>query len=433
MKILSKKAITIISVILAIAILVGCFFIGKSLFWDDNDEPSKKKTQVVTIDRIIEDDSNDKLNNDAENSTEDSGDSDTDTDIDIDTDTDNDITSSDNDSTIQKQATKNFNITNVKGYYRLSLTQWHPGVVDMDAEYVFNVKDKLDESAKMSEIAIETDNEKVKVSGLSITVPYSVRNSGKPLKITVVNNKRPELSGSCDLNFLQFDETPTLVENFDSEETCVFQRYESEHGINNRAGVIEDGKLIYRMESEKDEGHFGRDTNGRFSQAYGCISGRIKVPQKILANAAFWTRTTGNNRYIKNPQRPSQSGGEIDIIEYFATWGGTKYATTMHWMGWSTYHRVEGIEPDTGMKLANEWHTYSVVWTKTGLYFYCDAMLTWAYEGEGAQAPKSDPMDLVLTLSTRGHEWDEWGGYAYPDSYPDEMVTDWVKCYQFKK
>ena len=157
----------------------------------------------------------------------------------------------------------------------------------------------------------------------------------------------------------------------------------------------------------------------------------MKLPVRALANSAFWICTSETNyRYIKNPQRPTESGGEIDILEYFATWGGTKYAATSHWFGWSGYHQSSGSEPDTGLQLAGEWHTYSLVWTKTGHYWYVDGMLTRAYTGEGAQAKNSDPFDVRLQMNVNEKGVDsDWGGAYVEDAFPDETLTDWVEVY----
>lgn len=304
------------------------------------------------------------------------------------------------------------------GYYIVSPIDDHPGVVGMDAHYVMQARDKMGNYLPASDMEISVNNSSVKVSGAMLVVPYSVRSSSSPITVTVKQKSKPNRTGSYTFQFQKFSADPTLHDDFDTLNTDLWKTgwYQGMAG-----GVIEDGNLVFRAES--DAHSFVMSTTGTFNQAYGCFSARISMPQRGLVNGAFWLCTEPGVVYIKNPQRPVQSGGELDIVEYYPAWGDG-WAGTIHWNGWSDYHRSSGKDTLQGENIAGNYHIYSAVWTPDAIYWYFDGLLCWVYTGEGV-GPNSGPMQVLLQMSVKKQD-DAWGGKYDPDAFPVEMKTDWV-------
>lgn len=314
-----------------------------------------------------------------------------------------------------------------KDYFLVAPSQNHPGVVGMDAVYTMQARDKAQNYLAVGDMEVSTNNPAVQVKGTTLTVPYAVRASADPLVVMVKQKSHPNRTGTYTFHFQKFSAQPTLNEDFNTESTLFRDgTYETGRDYGNALpGVVENGNLVYYIEKGGDG--FFRTTCDVFKQAYGCFSARIQMPTKALVNGAFWLCTAVGDTYIKNPQRPSQSGGELDVVEYFPTWGDQKWAATIHWNGWSGYHTNAGKEPQTGTAIRGNYHVYSAVWTPEAIYWYFDGILSWTYTGEGVQ-PNSGAMHVMLQASNPGKD-SPWGGKYDPTAFPDVMKTDWVKVY----
>lgn len=333
--------------------------------------------------------------------------------------------------TIEKTVTtKKVTSQNIgKNYYIFKPKVEHPSVAELDAYYEMIATDKRGRSLAVEDMVVECSDKRVKLEGNMLTIPYSVRCSGEKLTLTMYNKKFPNRTGSFTFDFdVQFTENPTFLDEFDTLDTNVWKDHWYEGTMPIEELYCESGELV--MYATEDSKAIELSTTGTFRQAYGSFSARIKMPLTGVSNVAFWLCTEPGIKYIKNIQRPTQSGGEIDIVEYFSSWGDHRTSCTVHYNGWSTYHVGEGKEPQVKQTLRNEYHIYSCVWTSTAIYFYLDEDLIWTYTGDGV-APNSGAMQLLLQHSTnREMTKDGWAGKDYdPADYPNESRWDYVKVY----
>ena len=292
----------------------------------------------------------------------------------------------------------------------------HPGVVEMDAEYSMLCigKDYLSDG----DFTLSCSNSLVTVKGSEITVPYAVRASGEPLVVTAVSRESPAQSGTYTFRFTEFSADTTYSKNFND-----LTGWRTDGDV--QTGTLENGELVFRIDREGQQKYC---VYSDFTQSYGCFSACIKMPQIGTANAAFFL--IGNN-YIENPVNSGSSYGEIDIVEYFPTWG-ENWAGTVHWYLWNeSLYCSSGNEGLYGSDIKNGYHTFSAVWTENAIYWYYDNQLCRVYNGPGV-APGSGPMKLLLQLNPE-YTSDGWGGAYDSTAYPYEMRIDWVDVWALKQ
>ena len=304
---------------------------------------------------------------------------------------------------------------------KVSLETEHPGVAQMDAYYDLVVTDKSGNTVSQNNVTVTTNNNAVAVNGYALTVPYSVRSGDEKLTVTVTSKNDSSVYGRYDFEFVKFTTEPTLTDDFNYINTEIWSemyqggKYE-----------IENGKLKFTSQVGQTVGLTSKNT---FEQAYGSFSASIRMPEKALVNGAFWLYSNSGKMYRRNPFNPSQSGGEIDIVEYFPTWtNGAKWSATVHWYGSSGTHRFSGDDSlNAGVDLGNDYHIYSAVWMKNAVYNYLDGKLYRVYDGEGV-SDHSDGMQIILSLHGCDSDSD-WGGKFNAADFPDTMHVDWIKVY----
>ena len=309
----------------------------------------------------------------------------------------------------------------IKDPLKVSLVTEHPGVPEMDAYYELSVKDKIGNEISSDEVAVTTNNPAVTLNGYNLTVPYSVRKADKKLTVTVTSKTDNTVFGRSDFEFVKFTAEPTLKEDFNVLNTDLWSVF-ADAG----KSEIANGKMVYTVQPGQTVGFTTKDV---FEQAYGSFSASIKMPQKALANGAFWLFSNKGKIYRRNPLNPTQSGGEIDVVEYFPTWSkGNIWSSTVHWYGSSGSHRYSGIDSyNAGVDLGNDYHVYTSVWMKDRIYSYLDGKLYRVYDGEGV-SDHSDGMQIILSLHGTSED-SSWGGKFNAANFPDTMSTDWITVY----
>ena len=316
----------------------------------------------------------------------------------------------------------------------------HPGVAEMDAEYEFVCTDKLENNILPVDFELKANISAVKIDGCKVTVPWAIRKSGQQVTITASLKKEPLKKGSYTFTFRQYTAAPTFFDDFNGAalNTDVWEPVEHEIGpegqkvtIKDLMGEVKDGSLVFTVENAQKmpAGQRFEIYTKNFKQAYGCFTARIDMPNSGNGNAAFWMMTFDGDRYIKNPAMPSVSGGEIDVVEYFGTWGNNRWSTALHWNAWHpSYLSSAGNDNLPGPNIQNGYHTFSVVWTDSAMYWYYDGTLARVYTGSGV-AKGSGGMRMLLQLAPEYK--DGWGGKYDPTDYPYTMKTDYVKAYAF--
>jgi beta-glucanase (GH16 family) len=191
------------------------------------------------------------------------------------------------------------------------------------------------------------------------------------------------------------------------------------------------GNLVIEARAENYTGSDGINRNytsarlqtgATFSQAYGRMEARIKIPYGQGIWPAFWMLGTN----IGGVGWPSC--GEIDIMENVGYEPNTVHGT-IHGPGYSGGNGI-GLGYNTGSPLANAFHVYAVEWEPNVIRWYIDNTLyetrtpadlpagtTWVYDHN---------FFMILNLAVGGG----WPGN--PDGstvFPQQMTVDYVRVY----
>jgi beta-glucanase (GH16 family) len=180
------------------------------------------------------------------------------------------------------------------------------------------------------------------------------------------------------------------------------------------------GNMVIRVTKEGSTYYVGQvSTDGRFNALYGYYECRAKMNKYIGPHIAFWLQspTMGNTPY----NNPAVNGAEVDIFEYHRR-TPEQIWQTIHINGYGTAHQSQGVQiPVNGIDTG--YHTFGLLWTDSTYKFYIDGYKTW---------------DTTFGLSKRTEyiilstELTGFGGSPSQGSYPDSVVSDYVRVYQPK-
>lgn len=166
-------------------------------------------------------------------------------------------------------------------------------------------------------------------------------------------------------------------------------------------------------------------TRNKFTQTYGRIEARIKVPFGQGIWPAFWM--LGND--IGTAGWPNC--GEIDIMENIGREPSIVHGT-LHGPGYSGANGVSASYALTpSQKFSDDYHTFAVEWEPNVIRFYVDGLLYKTRTPADLPAGKTwvfnHPFFLILNLAVGGN----WPGN--PDAttvFPQLMKVDYVRVYQ---
>jgi beta-glucanase (GH16 family) len=184
---------------------------------------------------------------------------------------------------------------------------------------------------------------------------------------------------------------------------------------------IEDGNLVITAKKESVGGmsytSARMNTLGKFSQTYGRIEARIKLPMGQGMWPAFWMLGDNINT-VSWPQC-----GELDIMEHInAT--STIYGT-MHWNvnGHAQYGSTIQSTP-------GEYHLYAIEWDKNEIRWYVDNTLFQTgniKDNVNTTGAFHLPFFIVVNLAVAG---DFPGANVDESLLPEKMYVDYVKVYK---
>lgn len=203
--------------------------------------------------------------------------------------------------------------------------------------------------------------------------------------------------------------------------------------------LLENGLLILRAEEgvanpdSKPYVSGAIDTKTRFSQTYGKIEIRAKLPTGQGYWPAFWLLPDDMVIHGSWP-----AAGEIDIME---TGGDVdRYVGSIHYAAQNNQHRISStgsVQLPNGAR-TDEFNTYSLEWEPTEIRWYCNDVLmgsanNWSTYGPGGQVkvPFPAPFDkdfyLILNLAVGGN----FIGNVMPEvgNQTAQVEIDWVKVY----
>ncbi|MGZ3778857.1 MAG: glycoside hydrolase family 16 protein [Mucilaginibacter sp.] len=184
---------------------------------------------------------------------------------------------------------------------------------------------------------------------------------------------------------------------------------------------IQSGNLVITAKNESVGGQpytsARLNTLNKFSQAYGRIEARIKVPLGLGMWPAFWM--LGNN--ITTVSWPKC--GELDIMEHINN-TSTIYGT-MHWNlnGHVSYGSTTQSTP-------GDYHVYAIEWDQNEIRWYVDSTL---YQTGNIKDNVNStdafhlPFFIILNLAVAG---DFPGQTVDTSQLPESMYVDYVRVYK---
>lgn len=163
------------------------------------------------------------------------------------------------------------------------------------------------------------------------------------------------------------------------------------------------------------------NTASTFTQAYGHIEARIKVPRGQGLWPAFWM--LGDN--IGEVGWPNC--GEIDVLENIGREPSTVHGS-LHGPGYSGGNPITGSYTlPNGEVFADDFHTFAVDWTPDQISWSVDGAVYQAHtpaETNGNPWVFDHPFFLILNVAVGGN----WPGP--PDDttqFPQQMLVDYVR------
>jgi len=161
-------------------------------------------------------------------------------------------------------------------------------------------------------------------------------------------------------------------------------------------------------------------TYGKFTQLYGTLEARMRLPIGQGFWPAFWM--LGDNfASVGWPQC-----GEIDIMENVDPY---YVHGSLHGPGYSGGSGLSSsFRTPNGQPFANDFHIYRIVWTPTSITWSVDGVnyATKTPADATGQWVFNHPFFFILNLAVGG----DWPGYPDASSvFPQTMVIDYVRAY----
>lgn len=350
---------------------------------------------------------------------------------------DNQADDTSSDSTISQGAVK-------KSNFSFELVQYHPGVPGYDVEYQYVLKFK-NMPISADTVTVSSNIEGVIAKDGKIIVPKDVNAKGGTLVLTAVYNKDKRYKQKISFQLKAWEKT--WADEFDSDRSNWSNYYMSASCLDKNA-YVEDGCLKLDVLKEDYVASNGTpqttsrgyvSTQGKFYQTYGCFTARMKPTKSSYTNggtmSSFWLMPQGNYKtdfFFKRSDRTDFWGcSEIDILEgYKMITGGSQH--TEHW--WKEDGTYQGQTPKFSSneiyKSPEEWHEFSFVWMKYGIYYYVDGKLvTWNTDIEPVANPA--PAYIVFGTGVTPPGQSGWTGSLDSwDELPQTSTIDWVRVYK---
>lgn len=168
-------------------------------------------------------------------------------------------------------------------------------------------------------------------------------------------------------------------------------------------------------------------TKGKFTQRFGRVEARIKLPFGQGIWPAFWM--LGSD--IDTAGWPNC--GEIDIMEAIGREPSTNHGS-LHGPGYSGGSSLSGAYTLTGgQRFSDAFHVFAIEWESNAIRFYVDGNLyqtrTPANVPAGARWVFDHSYFILLNVAVGG----DWPGSPDATStWPQSMLVDYVRVYRLK-
>jgi beta-glucanase (GH16 family) len=162
-------------------------------------------------------------------------------------------------------------------------------------------------------------------------------------------------------------------------------------------------------------------TEGKLAFQYGRMEARMKMPRGLGTWPAFWMLG------VNLPEVGWPRSGEIDIIEGLGRDPLTAY-TTIHGPGYSA-GAAHGRHAPMDAALADDFHTYAVIWKEDYIAWEIDGELFFEATPESV-APNewvfNQPFYLIINLAMGGN----FPGNVAPELNSAELLIDYIRFYK---
>ncbi len=252
-----------------------------------------------------------------------------------------------------------------------------------------------------------------------------------------------------ELDMSKFDETPTFVDDFDTELDRNVWSGHYQYGRTSEArkgsywnqylAETKDGNLVIPV-VYLEEGMGGKgagwytagidtdsDSPNGFSQKFGYFECRCILPKGADIWSAFWLMNEG----VYNADGSGKDGTEIDIFESdcYGKLLNNSVTSNLHFDGYNDAHQKLGA---TRFLLKNnpyeEYNTYGLEWNENEYIFYINGVETFRTDFGGVSQNEEY---LILSVEMRG----ENGIPSERENAPADsaqFVVDYIKVYQYK-
>lgn len=152
--------------------------------------------------------------------------------------------------------------------------------------------------------------------------------------------------------------------------------------------------------------------------------GRIDIRAKMPKGQGLWPAIWMLGANINDVSWPMC--GEIDIMELV---GNTPAVThgTVHYNNGDGYRYIGGSKALSSGDLSDQFHVYSIVWTKNEIIWYLDNVQFQRFSKTGSETyPFNDPFFFIMNVAVGGN----WPGS--PDAtttFPQTMVVDYLRVF----
>ena len=353
-------------------------------------------------------------------------------------------------TTTKRQGEATTTASPVKHTLTLTLDQWHPGVAGYDAEYmIVPVMDDQLVGAKQMTYSSSTGG--VKISGNTVTIPYSVRSKGQTVTIT---GKENSTGVTATVSIPCKTWTSSFGDEFDGTSLDSSKWGCHEEGTGDIAlmyhenATVADGKLSLWVKKEQKT-YNGRtyeytqgsiSTYGKYTQKYGLFTCSMKIPKQSALNSAFWMfpgGAYGSTYHFYDKIKPSKGCAELDFVEISGYWG-KKYCITEHFYDTADNkaHTSKHLYPELSVDPTKNFVEYSCAWLEDGLYYYANGKLVW-YDISvstigGSNGQKTGrPGRIIVSLGMCAPENTWCGPWEFKDSdFPISLEVDYVRAYK---
>lgn len=159
-------------------------------------------------------------------------------------------------------------------------------------------------------------------------------------------------------------------------------------------------------------------TDGKYLQRYGYFETRAKMNSSVGPHIAFWLQSNTMGNAANDPYNV---GAEIDVFEYHkltptSTWH------TVHWGGYGATYKKDGVTAPNATINDGNYHVFGLLWTSKGYVFFVDGVEVWR---------TSSGLSGIAEYMILSTELTGFGGNYAAGTYPDSVVFDYVKTYQF--